>query len=80
MSGYIDYRMISTRNRIPGKVVSVTSDRVVSEVIVETAVGKLTSIITTFSVQNMQLKEGDDVLVMIKATEAMIEKHGTEAV
>jgi hypothetical protein len=48
--------------------------------IVETAVGKLTSIITTFSVQNMQLKEGDDVLVMIKATEAMIEKHGTEAV
>lgn len=72
--------MISTRNRIPGKVVSVTSDRVVSEVIVETAVGKLTSIITTFSVQNMQLKEGDDVIVMIKATEAMIEKHGTEAV
>ena len=72
--------MISTRNRIPGKVVSVTSDRVVSEVIVETAVGKLTSIITTFSVQKMQLKEGDDVLVMIKATEAMIEKHGTEAV
>jgi hypothetical protein len=32
MSGDIDYRMISTRNRIPGKVVSVTSDRVVSEV------------------------------------------------
>jgi molybdate transport system regulatory protein len=72
--------MISTRNRIPGKVVSVTSDRVVSEVIVETAVGKLASIITTFSVQNMQLKEGDDVLVMIKATDAMIEKQGTEAV
>jgi molybdopterin-binding protein len=48
--------------------------------IVETAVDKLTSIITTFSVQNIQLKEGDDVLVMIKATEAMIEKHGTEAV
>jgi molybdopterin-binding protein len=72
--------MISTRNRIPGKVVSVTSDRVVSEVIVETAVGELASIITTRSVQNMQLKEGDDVVVMIKATGAMIEKHGTETV
>ena len=72
--------MISTRNRIPGKVVSLTSDRVVSEVIVETAVGELASIITTRSVQNMQLKEGDDVVVMIKATEAMIEKHGTETV
>jgi len=72
--------MISTRNRIPSKVVSVTSDRVVSEVIVETAVGELASIITTCSVQNMQLKEGDGVVVMIKATEAMIEKHGTETV
>jgi molybdopterin-binding protein len=28
----------------------------------------------------MQLKEGDDVLVMIKATEAMIEKPGTEVI
>jgi molybdopterin-binding protein len=73
--------MISTRNRIPGKVKSVTSDRVVSEVIVETAIGELASIITSRSVQTMQLKEGDDdVLVMIKATEAMIEKPGTEAV
>jgi hypothetical protein len=35
MAGDIDYRMISTRNRIPGKVVSVTSDRLVYEVIVE---------------------------------------------
>ena len=72
--------MISTRNRIPGKVKSVTSDRVVSEVIVETAIGELASIITSRSVQTMQLKEGDDVLVMIKATEAMIEKPGTETV
>jgi molybdate transport system regulatory protein len=70
--------MISTRNRIPGKVKSVTSDRVVSEVIVETVIGELASIITTRSVQSMQLKEGDDVVVMIKATEAMIEKPGIE--
>jgi molybdopterin-binding protein len=59
--------MISTRNRIPGKVKSVTSDRVISEVIVETAIGELASIITSRSVQT-------------KATEAMIEKPGTEAV
>ena len=30
--------------------------------------------------QTMQFKEGDDVFVMIKRTEATIEKCGTEAV
>jgi molybdate transport system regulatory protein len=72
--------MISTRNSIPGKVRSVTSDSVVSEVLVETAVGQLTSIITTGSVRRMDLKEGDDVFVMIKATDAMIEKPATQKV
>ena len=33
--------MISTRNRNPGKVKSVTSDSVVCEVIVETAIGEV---------------------------------------
>ena len=31
-------------------------------------------------VQTMQLKEGDELFVLIKATEAMIERPGTEAV
>lgn len=66
--------MISTRNQIPGKVRSVVSDKVVSEVLVETAVGELTSIITTRSAKAMKLKKGDKVFVLIKATEAMIEK------
>ncbi len=69
--------MISTRNRIPGKVKSVARGSVVSEVLIETAVGQLTSIITTRSIEGMQLKEGDDVFVMIKATDAMIDKPGT---
>jgi molybdopterin-binding protein len=38
------------------------------------------SITTSRSVQTMQLKEGDDVFVMIKATEAIIAKPGTGAV
>lgn len=66
--------MISTRNQIPGKVKGVVSDKVVSEILVETAAGELTSIITTRSARAMKLKKGDKVLVMIKATEAMIEK------
>jgi len=58
--------MISTRNQIPGKVKLVTSDRVVSEVLVETAIGELTSIITTRSVGDHAAQVGDDVLVMIR--------------
>ncbi len=69
--------MISIRNRIPGKVKSVRCDLVMSEVVVETAVGQLTSIITTRSIEGLQLMEGDDVFVMIKATDAMIDKPGT---
>ena len=42
--------------------------------------GELASIIASRSVQTMPLKEGDDVFVMINATEAMIEKVGREAV
>jgi len=49
---------------------------VVSEVIVKTAAGTMASVITTRSVQDMKLKKGDKVVVMVKATEASIQKGG----
>ncbi len=66
--------MISTRNHIPGKVKSIVSDKVVSEVIVTTAAGDIASVITTASVKAMKLKKGDQVAVLVKATEAGIQK------
>lgn len=66
--------MISTRNQIPGRVKSILSDKVVSEVIVETAAGPLASVITTASVKAMKLKKGDQVFVLVKATEAGLQK------
>lgn len=66
--------MISTRNQIPGKVKSIVSDKVVSEVIVETAAGDIASVITTVSLKAMKLKKGDKVSVLVKATEAGILK------
>jgi len=51
------------------------SDNVVSEIIIRTAAGEITSIITTGSVKRMQLKEGDDVFAIIKATEVSVEKE-----
>jgi len=66
--------MLSTRNQIPGRIKAITSDKVVSEVLVTTAAADIAAVITTASVKAMKLKKGDEVLVMIKATEAGIQK------
>jgi molybdopterin-binding protein len=75
MSGGI----ISTRNPIPGKVKSMTSDGCLRRDRGH-GIGELASIMTSRSVQTMQLKEGDDVFVMIKATQARIEEPAPESV
>jgi molybdopterin-binding protein len=65
----------SVRNRLPGKIEKIVSGKVVSEVVIHTAAGTVTSIITTGSVKRMNLKEGDTVLAIIKATEVSVEKE-----
>jgi molybdopterin-binding protein len=45
----------SIRNEIPGTVKEIISDKVLSEIIVETAVGDVAAIITTRSVHDMGL-------------------------
>ena len=65
----------SIRNRLPGTIEKIVSDKVVSEVVIRTAAGEVTSVITTSSVQRMNLKEGDQVFAIIKATEVSVEKE-----
>ena len=64
----------SIRNHLPGTIEKIVSDKVVSEVVIQTAAGIVTSIITTGSVQRMDLKEGDNVFVVMKATSVSVEK------
>jgi molybdopterin-binding protein len=64
----------SIRNRLPGTIKKIVSDKVVSEIVIGTAAGEVTSVITTGSVQRMNLKEGDQVFAIIKATEVSVEK------
>jgi len=63
----------SIRNRLPGTIEKIVSDKVVSEIVIRTAAGEVTSVITTGSVQRMNLKEGDQVFAIIKATEVSVE-------
>ena len=65
----------SIRNRLSGTIEKINSDKVVSEILINTAAGPVTSIITTGSVQRMKLKEGDSVFAIIKATEVSVEKE-----
>jgi molybdopterin-binding protein len=67
----------SIRNRLPGTIEEIISDKVVSELLIRTAAGNVTSIITTGSVRRMNLKEGDSVFALIKATEVSIDKESS---
>ena len=64
----------SIRNRLAGDDQDIVSDKVLSEVIVETASGEVASVITTRSVEEMKLKTGDKVFVLIKATSVSLRK------
>jgi molybdopterin-binding protein len=65
---------ISIRNRLPGTIEKIVSDKVMSEVVIRTKAGIVTSIITTGSVKRMNLKKGDNVLAVMKATSVSVEK------
>ena len=65
----------SIRNQLPGTVKSIVSDKVLSEVIVETSIGEVASVITTRSVEEMKLKSEDKVFVLIKATNVSLARR-----
>jgi molybdopterin-binding protein len=66
----------SIRNQLPGTIKSIVSDKVLSEVIVETSSGEVASVITTRSVEEMKLKEGDEVFALVKATNVSLRRRG----
>jgi molybdopterin-binding protein len=63
---------MSARNQLKGTVQSVKSGAVMAEVIVQVTPGEVTAAITDSSRERLNLKEGDEVSVIIKATEVMI--------
>ena len=65
---------LSIRNQLEGKVKTIVPGPVVSEIVVKTKAGTLASVITTRSLKDMKLKKGDRVFVLVKATEASIQK------
>lgn len=64
---------ISARNHVPGTVKTIKKGPVNTEVTLSLAGGsEIVSVITTYSAENLGLKEGAKVFAIMKASEVMI--------
>jgi molybdopterin-binding protein len=65
---------ISARNQLSGIVKATKLGSIMAEVTVEVDAGAVVAAITRTSAESLELKPGDKVTVVIKATEVMIGK------
>jgi len=60
---------LSGRNKLFGEVIEIKRGDVVCEVVIQAGENQIAGVITTTSVENMNLRIGDQVTALIKATE-----------
>jgi molybdopterin-binding protein len=65
---------INVRNQFRGTIKEIIRGPVVSEVDVETASGIVTSVITTRSIDDLDLRVGGEVIALVKSTDVSIAK------
>ena len=65
---------ISARNQLEGKVVEVKLGEIMAHVVVKVGKNQIESVITRRSAEELGLKKGDQVKVVIKSTEVMLQK------
>jgi molybdopterin-binding protein len=65
---------ISARNQLEGKVVEVQLGDIMAHIVVRIGKSQIESVITRRSAEQLGLKKGDKVTVVIKSTEVMLEK------
>lgn len=65
---------INTRNQFHGFVVAIHRGEVVSEVEVQTPAGIVGAVLTTSSIDRLNLCVGDEAVALFKASEVMVAK------
>ena len=65
---------LSTRNQLKGTITSVSLGGIMAEVVVDLGGQQIVAAITRGSAEELGLAEGDDVTVLVKATEVMLGK------
>jgi molybdopterin-binding protein len=63
---------ISARNQLPGRVEQITRSSATATVSVSVAGMKMTAAITVDAVEELGIKVGSDVIVMVKASDVML--------
>lgn len=66
---------ISARNQLKGKVTEIILGDVMAHVTIRVGQNLLESVITRKSADELNLKKGDTVLAVVKATEVMVSKE-----
>ena len=65
---------LSARNQLQAKVKSVRLGTIMAEVIASVGDQEIVSAITRASAESLNLQRGDDVIIVIKATEVLVAK------
>jgi molybdate transport system regulatory protein len=65
---------ISARNKVSGKVTDIQKGSAMASVVIDAGQWKLTSAVTRHAVDELQLTQGDQVTVLFKSTEVMLQK------
>lgn len=65
---------LSARNQLPGVVEEVHLGDVMAHIVVKVGDNLIDSVITRLSADELKLKKGDSIKVVVKSTEVMIQK------
>lgn len=65
---------VNTRNQFRGTVISLRRGDVMSELEIETPAGVISAVITTSSVERLDLSIGDSALALFKAADVLVAK------
>jgi molybdopterin-binding protein len=65
---------LSARNQLPGTIEDVRLGEIMAHVVVRVGDSMVESVITRTSAEELNLKKGDAVRVVVKSTEVMIQK------
>lgn len=66
---------ISLQNRVRGTILTIDKSELLSRIILTTELGEITSVITTASVDRLELQPGQKVFALIKTNELMLSKE-----
>ncbi|GAC1327114.1 MAG: TOBE domain-containing protein [Chloroflexota bacterium] len=68
----------SARNRLPGTIAAIKLGDIMAQVDIRVGDNHIVSVITREAAEELALQEGDEVLAIIKSTEVMVAKAGSD--